>query len=187
MGESTPPTDARRGAGHTPATGDARGAQTETRRRVIRGVLAGLLLASVSVFGASAVAAGASGPQPVTLTLHGQITLPASVTGTWRATGAISDSGAYTETFDFSDHGAIVDTSKVLVGSSGTIVLKAHARVVQLSPTRVAFVRGKWFVDFGTGAYAGLRASGRPAATPDSFADLATSEILIVHEGFVRG
>jgi hypothetical protein len=150
-------------------------------------VLATALLTGVALVGARAAAAEASGSQPVTLTLRGQIIGPASVAGSWEATGAISDSGAYTETFHFSNHGTIVDTSKVLVGSTGTIVLKAHASVVQLSPTRVGFVRGTWWVDFGTGAYARLRAGGRPAATPDSFADLATREIVIIHEGFVRG
>jgi hypothetical protein len=186
MPYSTTRTAARRGACQTGTTVDACGAPTRKRPRVVRGVLAIVLLASVAIFAARAEA-GRALAQPVTLTLHGQIALPASVTGTWEATGAISDSGTYTETFHFSHHGTIVDTSKVLVGSVGTIVLKVHARVVQLSPTRDAFVRGKWAVDFGTGAYAALRAGGRPAATRDSFADLATGEILIVHEGFVRG
>jgi hypothetical protein len=186
MSYSTRRTGARRGACPADTTVDACGPQARANRRVVRGALAIALLAGVAIFAGGAEAGGASA-RPVTLTLHGQIALPASVTGTWKATGAISDSGTYTETFHFSNHGTIVDTSKVLIGSVGIIVLKVHARVVPLSPTRDAFVRGKWAVDFGTGAYAGLRAGGRPAATPDSFADLATGEILIIHEGLVRG
>jgi hypothetical protein len=127
-----------------------------------------------------------SGARAVTLVLHGQIVGPSSIAGTWQATGAINDSGTYTETFHFSRDGSQVRVGKVLVGSAGTIVLQAHAGVVDVSPTLREFRGGAWSIVLGTGAYAGLHAGGRPAATPDSFADLASGEVVITHEGFVR-
>jgi hypothetical protein len=149
-------------------------------------VLAASLLACLALAGAGVSSASAASGQPVTLELHGTIVGPASVAGTWTAIGAIEDSGTYTETFHFSRDGSHISVGKVLVGSAGTIVLKANARVVYQSATRIGFVRGRWSVDFGTGAYAGLRAGGRPAVTADSFADLASGEVSITHVGLVR-
>ena len=45
------------------------------------------------------------------------------------------------------------------------------------------FRGGSWRVVGGTGAYAGLRAGGRPAAASESFASLVTGQVHIVHVG----
>ena len=66
-------------------------------------------------------------------------------------------------------------------------MLKVRARVVPLSATRLGFTKRAWRVDFGTGAYAALKAGGRPGTTTDSFGDLSTREVAVAHEGFVRG
>jgi hypothetical protein len=152
-----------------------------------RRLLAAVLLGSLALAAGGLATAGAAGRQMLTLALHGQIVGPASIVGTWQATGAIDDGGSYTETFRFSHDGSFVRAEKVLVGAAGTIVVEAHAHVVYQSRTHATFTGGSWHVEFGTGAYALLQARGRPAVTADSFADLTTNQAEITHVGHVVG
>ena len=135
----------------------------------------------------AAVPAQASPPQPVMLDLHAHLTGPSTIAGDWRATGAFSDAGTYTESFGLAAQPPIqprtVRTEKVLVGANGTLRLRAVAVIVWLSPTRLTFKAGNWRITSGTGAYRQLHAGGTPAVTADSFADLATGVVDMKHVG----
>jgi hypothetical protein len=128
-----------------------------------------------------ALPAAATQPQAVQLVLNGHITGPSSIAGTWSATGAVTDSGTYTETFHFV--GNTVHVEKVLVGSGGTIDLAARATVVWTSPCTATFAAGNWEMSGVSGAYTSLRGGGSPAATATSFGDVCTGAIRITHVG----
>jgi hypothetical protein len=129
----------------------------------------------------------ASPPKPVTLDLHGHLTGPDTAAGVWQASGAISDSGTYTETFRFAGGSPTmprtIHTLQTLVGADGTLQLRAEAVVVWQSPTLATFKGGNWRITAGSGAYQGLHAGGTPGVTPGSFGDLATGEVHAVHIG----
>jgi len=135
----------------------------------------------------AAVPAQASPPQPVMLDLDAHLTGPSTIAGDWRATGAFSDAGTYTESFRFAGGSTTmprtVHTEKVLVGADGTLQLRAVAVIVWLSPTLATFKAGNWRITSGTGAYRQLHAGGTPAVTADSFADLATGVVDMKHVG----
>lgn len=130
---------------------------------------------------AAAPAASASPPQPVTIDMHGHLTGPSTIEGTWTADGAFADSGAYTESFRLA--GRTVHTTKVLVSAKGTLQLRAQAVVNWLTPTFATFKAGNWRIASGTGAYEHLHAGGTPGVTSDTFADLATGMAHMVHVG----
>jgi hypothetical protein len=128
-----------------------------------------------------ALPAAATQPQAVRLVLNGHITGPSSIAGTWSATGAVTDTGTYTETFHFV--GNTVHVEKVLVGSGGTIDLAARATVVWTSPCTATFTVGNWQMAGVSGAYESLQGGGSPAATATSFGDVCTGAIRITHVG----
>jgi hypothetical protein len=128
-----------------------------------------------------ALPAAATQPQAVRLVLNGHITGPSSIAGTWSATGAVTDTGTYTETFHFV--GNTVHVEKVLVGSGGTIDLAARATVVWTSPCTATFTAGNWEMAGVSGAYKSLQGGGSPAATATSFGDVCTGAIHITHVG----
>jgi hypothetical protein len=168
-----------------------RGPATRNRRGPLRPALAlGAIVLAVVVaafLGSARPASASTERHEVALHLVGTIVGPATVTGTWSATGAVQDHGTYTEVFNFNRDGTVVDVGKVLTGQHGTIVYHAHAHVVAVSDTRRGFVRGTWRIEFGTGAYTGLHGGGRPATTADSWADLASGQVDVTHEGLVSG
>jgi hypothetical protein len=129
----------------------------------------------------AAPTASATGPEPVRIELNGLITGPSSIHGSFAASGAINDSGAWDETFQF--RGRSVHLLKTLTGAAGTITIKARAVVVETSPTTITFQGGNWIVVSGTGAYADLHAVGTPGGASGSFADLATGAVRVIHEG----
>jgi hypothetical protein len=134
-----------------------------------------------------APAATASTPRPVTFDLHGLLTGPSTIAGDWQAVGAVSDSGTYTESFRFAggtrSMPRTVHTSKTLVGADGTLQLRAEAVVVWQSPTLATFKGGNWRITSGSGAYSDLHAGGTPGVTPETFGDLATGVVHMVHVG----
>jgi hypothetical protein len=137
--------------------------------------------ASLSIL--AAPAAGLAGqPDAVTLELHGVITGPDSVAGSWVSAGVVSDSGTYVETFDI--RGATVHVVKRLTGSEGTIVLAAQAVMVFTSPTVAVFHAGQWRIVSGTGAYETLQGEGSPAA--GGFVDLGAGTISVTHAGIAH-
>jgi len=125
--------------------------------------------------------------------LNGQFDPATStVSGTWQATGAITGTGRYFEHVTFTGQpvpgaqGVPIHLSKLLWNQTGSILLRVDA-LTDVSPAGIAtFPGGSWRVVGGTGAYADLRAGGRPAATDDSFASLVTGQVHIVHAGSLR-
>jgi hypothetical protein len=145
----------------------------------MRAIRRSLVLALLAL--AAAPAARASPPQPVTLDLHGHFTGPSTIEGVWEADGTFADSGTYTESFRLA--GRIVYTRKVLVGAEGTLRLRAEAVVNWVTPTYATFKAGNWRIMSGTGAYEHLHAGGTPGVTADTFADLASGMVHMVHVG----
>ena len=149
-------------------------------RKVCATVLAVMALAI-------APAATASPPNSVTFDLHGHLTGPSTIAGDWQAFGALSDSGTYTESFRFAGGSPTmprtVHTVKTLVGAQGTLQLRVEAVVIWQSPTLVTFKAGNWRITSGSGAYQDLHAGGTPAVTPETFGDLATGVVHMVHVG----
>src|SRR5262245_13932640 len=146
------------------------------RKPTLFGLLVALIVA------ATAMGAGATPPQDVTLRLDGLLD-PASltVTGTWTASGAVPDSGTYTERVRLAGHSILL--TKQLHGSQGSIVLVAQA-VMDVSGAGIApFRGGSWSFVCGTGAYKTLHGSGSPAASGDSFGSFVTGQVQIVHTG----
>ena len=128
-----------------------------------------------------AVPAHATAPQAQVLELTGIITGPDSVAGTWSGSGFVDDAGTYTETFRFA--GNTVHVEKTLLGSQGTILLKAQAVTQWVSECEVRFTAGSWQIVGGTGAYARLKGGGEPAATSASFGNVCTGIVKITHAG----
>ena len=128
-----------------------------------------------------AVPAHATQPEAQSIELNGQIASSSTVVGTWTAAGFVEDSGTYVETFRFA--GETVHVEKVLVGSKGTIVLRAQAVIVWTDSCTVMFEAGSWQFAGGTGAYERLNGGGSPATASDSFGNLCTGEVQVRHTG----
>jgi hypothetical protein len=154
-----------------------------------------LVLSIVVAAGAVAVPYASSGDEKrVVLTERMQLTGfdPATGAGTqagsFVAAGAINDAGAATATFTLVPAGGgcgRLAGTHVFTGSSGTISVHTEALACPfppISPPR-SFVRGRWRVVGGTGAYAGLAGRGRIVAT----GDFATGVITIARDGKVNG
>jgi hypothetical protein len=149
----------------------------------IRAKRVATLLAAAGLSILALPAAGlASQPDAVSLELNGVITGPDSVAGSWVATGAVSDSGTYVETYDI--RGATVHVVKRLTGSQGTIELAAQAVMVFTSPSVAVFKAGQWRFVSGTGAYATLQGEGSPAA--GGFVDIGAGTISVTHVGIAH-
>jgi hypothetical protein len=129
---------------------------------------------------AAAVPAGAEPPQTTTFRTIGMITGPTTAQGTWVATGAVEDSGTYTETFEIV--GSEITAQKILVGSRGTIVLEARSTVV-FEGCEASFEGGRWRIVDGTGAYEKLRGGGKPLATLESRGNVCTGAVDVTHAG----
>jgi hypothetical protein len=160
-----------------------------TKRRLL--VLGAIVVAA----GSAAVPFAASGDEKrIVLTERMQLTgfNPATGAGTQAGTfmsaGAVNDAGPATATFTLVPAGGgcgKLDGTHVFTGSGGTLSVHTEAHVCPFppgSPPR-SFVRGKWQVVGGTGAYSGLRGKGRIIAT----GDFATGEITIARDGKVKG
>jgi hypothetical protein len=85
-------------------------------------------------------------------------------TGTWSASGGISDSGTLV---DVSDH--LVGTGQIHVvrevtGSQGTFTLRIDGSVAGVQPDGSVDFTDLWVVIAGTGGYAGLRGQGTGSA-----------------------
>ena len=142
-----------------------------------------LFLAVVAAAAAGTAPATAAPPSSIGIEMSGQFSGPNSVSGSFTSRiGTVEDSGTYTETFGID--GDTIDSVKVLSASRGIIVLTVHGFVETPSPTSVTFRGGRWQVLFGTGAYAGLKARGRPGVTGS--ADLAAGTVRVRHRGKAR-
>jgi hypothetical protein len=136
---------------------------------------------SAALVAAAAVAipASATAPQAVTFATTGHFTSSTTAAGTWTATGAVNDSGTYTEVFRL-DAGTIHATKTLVDPAGNTIVLDAEGLVVFFTPTTGTFADGNWHAS-GTGAFAHLRAEGEPVAT--GLFDLAAGTTVVMHSG----
>jgi hypothetical protein len=139
--------------------------------------LAGLVIGAL----ASAAPAVATQPQPQQFETIGHLTGPSSAAGTWSATGLVEGAGTYTETFRFA--GRTFHGHKVLVGAGGTIVLESRAVVVWRDACTAGFEAGSWHISDATGAYEGLKGGGTPATTAESYGNVCTGDIDVVHPG----
>jgi hypothetical protein len=120
-------------------------------------------------------------PQSIRFETHGVFTGPSSASGTFVASGLVSDSGTYAETFHFA--GSTLHVVKTLSGQAGTITLIGQGVVRWTSPTTATFAAGHWWVSSGTGAYEGLRAGGSPGAVGTGDLLAGTADVVHVGEG----
>ncbi|HEX5302274.1 MAG TPA: hypothetical protein VFW50_35295 [Streptosporangiaceae bacterium] len=108
------------------------------------------------LLGIAATPAAASTSAPVTIQ---DTVVIGPFTGTWSASGGISDSGTLVQPVDFRVGGHQVHLVRVMTGSKGTITLVAdHSLAV--GPDGTIEGTGQWAVIAGTGAYADLHGQG---------------------------
>ncbi len=128
-----------------------------------------------------AAPASATQPQPQQFETIGQLTGPSTVAGTWTSTGVLNAAGTYTETFRF--EGSTIHGVKVLTTADGTIVLDTRAVVVWLDECTATLGAGHWQIKDASGAYAGLKGGGSPNSTPESFGNVCTGSVDVIHSG----
>jgi hypothetical protein len=162
------------------ALSSAPGSQVHARAARMRS--GQLLLAAIAALALAAPAA-ATQRLPQEFETVGHLTSPGTAAGTWTGTGPVEAAGTYEETFRFA--GNTIHSRKVLVGAGGTIVLEIRAVVVWLDACTAGFNAGSWHVFDATGAYGELKGGGVPAATVESFGNVCTGVIDVVHEGAV--
>ncbi len=161
-----------------------------TRRR--------LLTLGATIVGAGVIvvpfAANAGDEKRIVLTERMQLTgfNPATGAGTQAGTfvsaGAVNDAGSAAATFTLVPAGGgcgSLTGTHVMTGAAGTISIYTDALACPFPPSSPprSFVRGRWEVVGGTGAYAGLGGKGRIFAT----GDFATGVITIARDGKVKG
>ena len=111
--------------------------------------------------GVASPPASASTSMPVTM--HSSVALD-TFTGTWSATGAISDSGTLIEpTVNFVGNGELHIVRNV-TGAVGTFTLRIDSKVSGQEPDGATDFSGYWVVLAGTGAYANLHGEGTRTA-----------------------
>jgi hypothetical protein len=127
-------------------------------------------------------ATGGGKKSPVRIETHGALTSPTTAAGVFVISGAVSDSGTYTDSFRLV--GDTIHVTKTLSGTRGSITLSAKGIVQPTSPTTATFVGGRWRITSGTGEYAKLSGGGRPGAIGS--VNFATGSVDVVHEGKAR-
>ena len=121
------------------------------------------------VLGAAGTPAAASTSVPVTIQATVMI---GPFTGTWSASGGISDSGTLVQPVDFrvgvgAGGFGQVHLVRVMTGSNGTITLVEDDSLT-LEPDGTIAATGHWTVIAGTGAYADLHGQGTRSAVADT-------------------
>ena len=141
-------------------------ARDEKKGRAMRRLsFIGACLASVLLsLGTAGTTAMASTPVPVTI--HSTV-IVGPFTGTWSASGGISDSGTLAETsVSFVGNGQL-HIVRVVTGSQGTFTLRIDSTAVAVEPNGDVDFTGNWVVIAGTGAYADLHGQGTRSAVAD--------------------
>jgi hypothetical protein len=151
----------------------------ERLKRIIPLCIAVFALATIVALPASAKT------HELRIELVGHLTGPNSIEGTWSSSGFVSDSGSYTETFEFV--GDSIYVVKVLSSSSGTITLSVQAVAEWIDACIVTFSTGSWQIAAGTGAYERLKGGGAPAVEPGSFGNVCTGTVQETHVGRAHG
>jgi len=120
-----------------------------------------LTSAVLLLLGSAAAPVMASTSVPVTI--HSTV-IVGPFTGTWSASGGISDSGTLVEpTVNFVGNGELHIVRDV-TGSRGTFTLRIDSKVVAVEPDGSDAFSGHWVVIAGTGAYADLHGQGMRSA-----------------------
>jgi len=119
----------------------------------VRSRIAAAAVAAALAGGATLAAAGpASASTSVPVTIQCTVII-GPFTGTWTASGGISDSGTLVQPVDFRvGQGRVVHLMRVMTGSKGTITL--------VEDNLIGTPVGHWAVIAGTGAYAELHGDG---------------------------
>jgi hypothetical protein len=108
--------------------------------------------------------------------------------GSFVSAGAVNDAGTAAATFTLVAAGGgcgTLEGTHVFTGSGGTLSVRTEALACPFPPASPprSFVRGRWEVVGGTGAYAGMTGTGRVFAT----GDFGTGVITIARDGKVKG
>jgi hypothetical protein len=134
--------------------------------------------------------AQAAKPQAVSLTFTMHFTGPTTATGTWTSTGSLAilngKSGTVVQTTKITGKGKgkgkktgqVVHGRKAVSASDGTFVIQFVGGLKSTGAT-TSEVNGRFVLKKGTGAYAGLRGTGKIHATLDS----STGAITAVYTG----
>jgi len=125
-------------------------------RKLVLGMCAALLMV-----GMAAAPASASTSTPVTI--QSSVVL-GPFTGTWSASGGISDSGTLLEPSVNPVGNGEVHIVRDVTGALGTFTLRIDSKISGFEPDGSPDFTGHWVVVSGTGAYANLRGQGRRAA-----------------------
>ena len=146
-----------------------------------------ITLLCITVFTVAAVLAlpAAAKSHDLRIDLIGHLTGSNSIEGTWASSGYVSDSGLYTETFEFV--GDSITVVKVLSSGSGTITLRVDAVVQWIDACTATFSAGSWQIAGGTGSYERLKGGGTPAVEAGGFGNVCTGAIQITHVGSAHG
>jgi hypothetical protein len=124
--------------------------------------LAGVCLTSVLVLlGSAGTPAMASASVPVAI--HSTV-IVGPFTGTWSASGGISDSGTLAETTVIFADGGQIHIVRDVTGSQGTFTLRIDSTLTGVEPNGDRDFTGYWAVIAGTGAYADLHGHGTRSA-----------------------
>lgn len=115
------------------------------KSRIAAAAVAAALAGGVTLAAAGPVSASTSMPVTIQATV-----IIGPFTGTWSASGGISDSGTLVQPVDFRVDNDVIHLVRVMTGSKGTITLVEDNRLGS----------GHWAVIAGTGAYAQLHGDG---------------------------
>jgi hypothetical protein len=151
-----------------------------------------LRLTLLFVVGALAIATAASAtpPKAVALTFTMTATGPTTASGSWTAAGDLAaltgKSGTVTQTIKVTGKGKgkgkkagqVVHGTKTVAASDGTFVIKFVGAMKSTDSTTFA-IDGRFVLRRGTGAYAGLRGTGKIHATLNT----ATGAIVAMYTG----
>jgi hypothetical protein len=145
------PPRARRNASWAPWTAGKEGVM---RRLLFTGVCVTLVLLSLR---SAATPAMASTSVPVTIR---STVIIGPFTGTWSASGGISDSGTLVEPSVRGTGQAELHIVRDVTGSLGTFTLRIESKAVAVEPDGSVDFTGLWVIQSGTGAYADLHGVG---------------------------
>jgi hypothetical protein len=127
------------------------------KSRIAAAAVAAALAGGITLAAAAPVSASTSVPVTIQATV-----IIGPFTGTWSASGGVSDSGTLVQPVDFRvGQGRVVHLVRVMTGSKGTITLvEDNSLTVEPNGTIVGTRPGHWAIIAGTGAYAQLHGDG---------------------------
>jgi hypothetical protein len=135
------------------------------------------LLALVILLSAATLALAPASPATSgqAVTINSQIQI-GPFTGTWAATGAITDSGTLIEPYVNPVGNGQLHIERVFTGALGTITIRIESTLTSVVGDTGTFT-GHWVVISGTGAYINLHGEGLRAATIDLNTGIVTETL----------